>query len=139
MLVRGFTRQASQRCLSPGPYLASLDAGHPLALRRAGKTRSPRAVGQVLVADREDAVLLDLEVANDAGLPGLVGELDVVAARRNPGDAQPLIVIDAAVGIVRALIDAPGILSGGRELQVRHGRGGEIPETNAFALAVGRK
>src|ERR1700680_1584361 len=100
---------------------------------------SPPAVRQVLVLDREDAVLLDVDAANDAGPTGLVGELDIVAARRNPDDAQPLVVIDRSVRIVRTLIGAPGILAGRRKLQIRHGRGGEGPDENAFALAVGRK
>src|SRR5260370_21640069 len=109
--------------------------------RRRGMTMrsaSPPALGEGLVLDREDAVLLDLDAANDAGPAGLVGELGVVAARRNPNDAQPFVVIDGSVGIVRTLIGAPRVLPRPRELQVGPGRGGEIPEANAFAPAVGR-
>src|SRR5260370_14237772 len=110
--------------------------------RRPGMTirsASPPALGQVLVLDREDAVLLDLDAANDAGPAGLVGELGVVAARRNPNDAQPFVVLDGSVGIVRTLIGAPGVLPGRRELPAGRGRGGGVAEAHAFARAVCRQ
>src|SRR5262249_25617225 len=118
------------------PSENALYAALPFAGRETRTRVLLPAIRQVLVGDRKDAVLLDVQIAHDAGPAGLAGEPDVITARRNSGDPQPLVVIDRSVRIVRALVGAPAVLARRRELQVRHCRGGEIPEANAFALAI---
>jgi hypothetical protein len=67
-----------------------------------------------------------------AGSALLIRQAHVV----NPGDdilqGQPLIVVDRAVGIVLALIGAPGGGSGGSQGEVCDGTGRQVPEPQAL-------
>src|SRR5262245_25526329 len=99
---------------------------------------SPRrllvAVFQILVRDRKHGVGLDVDVANKAVLRAAIADLGVVAARLHAGDAQPLVVVDLLVLVIQGLVGTPIVLSGRRKLKFRDGRGGQIPQSDAFSL-----
>src|SRR5262249_49886824 len=100
----------------------------PCSMRCASEARLAATARQLLLLDREDGAVLHLDVLHDTGAAGLVLEADVVASRGDAGDAQPLVVIDLVVAIVLALVAAPGLLPGRRQLQRHDGIPREIPE-----------
>src|SRR5215211_6379597 len=98
----------------------------------------PGTVGQLLLLDREHRRRLDLDVPDDTDAAANIGELSVIAAGLDAGDAQTLVVIDLAVTIVLALVRAPLVLAGRREIEFLHGIGGQVPEADAAAILRGR-
>src|SRR5271165_4080263 len=65
------------------------------------------AVVRHLLAKRKHRTCFDLDISYNASSASLVGEPDIIASRRDAGDPQPLIEIDAAIRIVPTLIGAP--------------------------------
>src|SRR4051812_47605041 len=118
------------RCAGAAITRAALPDSLPLAaaLRLLG------AVSELLFLDGEHAAGLDRHVAHDAGASAVVGKLHVVAAGRNAGDAQALVVVDLAVAIVLALVRTPLLLTGRRQVELLHRVGCQVPEPDAFVL-----
>jgi hypothetical protein len=63
-----------------------------------------------------------------------IADLGVVASRLDPRDAQALVVVDFLVLVVQGLVGTPVVLSGRGKLKLRNGRGGQIPQSDAFSL-----
>jgi hypothetical protein len=101
------------------------------------ETTLPAAVGQALLLDGEDRALLDRNVADDAGPAFVVGQLDVVEARRDADDLQPLIVIDGPVRVVLGLVVAELARSGGRKRRARKGGSAQPRSSHPVILCTG--
>jgi hypothetical protein len=56
------------------------------------------------------APVADLDIPDDAGVPGLIDQVHIVAARCDAGDPQPLVVLDRSIAIVPALVGTPSVL-----------------------------
>src|SRR5580700_7920902 len=79
--------------------------------------RSTRAADEIPVLDSERLATLDPDAFRHAYASIGQGQPRVVGARRDAGHAHTLVVVDGAVGIVRALVGAEGGGAGGRELE----------------------
>src|SRR5215470_10554087 len=126
-IIRCSTRRASRWCTCCSKFCPRISTA-----RRSSRfdiisrcvwplASAARTLRQLLLLDGEDGAGLDLNVAHDALAAAHVGELDIVAAGLDAGDAQALVVIDLAVAVILALVGAPFVLAGRRQVKLLHG------------------
>lgn len=93
---------------------------------------SLRAIDKILIFDRKNLSRLDRKSFDLADPAARKSDLRVVNARHDAGDLQALVMIDAFILVVQALVLAEFVGSRGRETELGHCRGREVPKPRRF-------